>query len=111
MDALKIKEINKRIIKGQISKKELFELEQSIKKELENIVSEKLEKLGSKVRHTLYECRYCADAKFKYKYEDGEEKELFVSDCAREECPYAEYFKDQNKANEIDLLLKKMLEE
>ena len=94
----------------QISKNELFELETLIKNELEETENKRLEKLGKRVRYAIYECRYCADAKFKYTYKDGDEKELFVRDCEREECPYLEFFKGQDKLSEIDLILKKMLE-
>ena len=111
MDKLKIKEINKRLSKGNMSKGELLALRVEIANELTERQMDSLIKLQKRINHAIYECRDCADAKFKYTHKDGDEKELFIADCGKEDCTYAEYLETQaDRASDIDLMLKKMLE-
>ena len=112
---------------NRIPKEELFKLEDELKgittrwintqmqgkSRLErDKVKEKVKRITKKVRKVLYECGYCADAKFNVMVDGktGDEREYMVRDCGREECPYKDFFKE-NAVSKVDKALKKMLKE
>lgn len=111
---------------SKLSKEELFEIEGKLKSitprwiniqmkgksyfELKN-VNHKIRRIKKKVRKALYECGYCAEAKFKIMVDKtGDEREYMIRDCGREECPYKDFFKE-NAISKTDKALKKMLKE
>ena len=102
-----IRKITKKVNNIDMTKKELFQLEDKIDNLLLSDNSNMgLTSLKREVKHTLYECRDCADAKYEYTINKaGEEKESFVDDCGRDTCPYIDYLKNI-KPNKFDKLFK-----
>lgn len=99
----KLKGITTRWINTQMQGKSRFERDKA---------KDKIRRIKKKVKKALYECNYCADAKFNVMIDGktGDEREYMVKDCGLDECPYKDFFK-KNAVSKVDKELKKMLKE
>lgn len=89
----------------KLTKIELVELEGKLlaeekirNRELREIQTKirKIKDAEKKVRHIIYECADCTDAKYTNKVDKwGDEYNSFINDCGKEKCTYQAHFKKQ----------------
>jgi hypothetical protein len=82
-----------------LNKSQLFYLERKLNelpKQKNTQINNELKSKKKKVRAYLYECRYCADAKMKPKYDRYTKTmdEDFQSPCDAKVCPYRHHFEE-----------------
>lgn len=83
-----------------LNKSQLFYLEKKLNelpKQNNAQINNELKSKKKKVRTALYECRFCADAKMKPKFDRYTQTmdEDFHAPCTAEVCPYREFYREQ----------------